>query len=164
MATTTEKQQYALEVLSSRQSIIEFFEAQEIHLDTYEAIAARFKEAWDEHHTKQKQNDIDELIAIMRAKGIDLADLQGLKQPKKKADSSTPAEKINIRYVTTAGEVAEAAISGRGRIADEEVAAFVTYCKDTKGIKRADLALEAMDLDSFNETFKEFIQQAKAMA
>lgn len=163
MATTTEKQQYALEVLSSRQSIIEFFEAQEIHLDTYEAIAARFKEAWDEHHAKQKQNDIDELIAIMRAKGIDLADLQGLKQPKKKVET-TPAEKINIRYVTTAGEVAEAAISGRGRIADEEVSAFVTYCKDTKGIKRADLALEAMDLDSFKETFKEFIQQAKAMA
>ncbi|KLV46253.1 hypothetical protein SH16_01738 [Aeromonas caviae] len=161
MATTTEKQKYALEVLSSRQSIIEFFEAQEIHLDTYEAIAARFKEAWEEHHAKQKQNDIDELIAIMRAKGIDLADLQGLKQHKKKAET-TPSEKINIRYVTAAGEVAEATISGRGRIADEEVSTFVTYCKDTKGIKRADLALEAMDLDTFKATFKEFIEQAKA--
>ena len=60
------------------------------------------KEAWDEHHAKQKQNDIDELIAIMRAKGIDLADLQGLKQPKKKAET-TPSEKINIRYVNRSG-------------------------------------------------------------
>ena len=163
MATTTEKQQYTLEVLSSRQNIIDFFEAQEVHLDAFEAMHTRFQEAWDEHHSKQKQHDIEELIAIMQAKGIDLADLQGLKPSKKKPDS-TPAEKINIRYVTAAGDIAEASISGRGRIADEEVSTFVTYCKDTKGIKRADLALEVMDIDSFKEAFKEYIEQVKAAA
>lgn len=154
--TKTEQQQAAIEVLSNRQSVAEWLNEWQPTHEEFEALVARLTSVYEDFHNEKKKADIENLLQLMKAKGISPQDLIPNTSPKPKQKSES--EKLKIMYVTKTGEVQTTLIGAKGRVADAEVSEFLSYAKDI-GLSRSQIA--AMSDEEWTTKFTEYMKKMK---
>lgn len=99
MATITEKQQFTTEILSSKNSILDYLAEEDIKQDQFDKMIDRLKSAWTEYNEDRKKADISEIMEMLKAKGLNLSDITGIAADEKKPRKArTPTESKWIKF------------------------------------------------------------------
>ncbi len=99
MATITEKQQFTTEILSSKNSILDYLAEEDIKQDQFDKMMERLNSAWAEYNEDRKKNDINEIMEMLKAKGLNLSDITGIATDEKKPRKTrTPTESKWIKF------------------------------------------------------------------
>lgn len=142
MATITEKQQFTTEILGSKNSILDYLAEEDIKKDQFDKMMERLNSAWTEYNEDRKNKDINDVMEMLKARGLNISDITGiatdLKKPRK---ARTPTESKWIKFEHN-DNVYFINRAPKGRVKGE-LADYLTLTDKTL----ADLVVEATEVD-----------------